>query len=298
MFYKTFSDFIHQYFPDQKIQKIMVDARFTCPNRDGKVGWGGCTYCRNDAFSPPYCSLDISVTEQILRGKMFFKDKYTQAKFLVYFQTYSNTYASLPVLQSLFEEALAVKDVVGLVIGTRPDCVDESILDYLQFLSERHFILVEYGVESCHDSTLCRINRGHDYQCAVNAVTETAKRGIFVGVHMILGLPGECEEDILRQPIELSKLPVSLVKLHQIQVLKDTPMETEWIKSPGDFHYMDYNAYVDLLAKYILMLPEDVFVERFASQVPLNLLVAPRWGVKALKLQSDVDKMISTLIYK
>ena len=220
----------------ERLQKIVLDAGFTCPNRDGKVGRGGCTYCDNAAFHPSYSTAGKSLHQQMDEGIEFHKVHYrTTEHYLAYFQAYSNTYAPLERLKELYEEALSHPQVVGIVIGTRPDCVDEEKLDYLGQLAKNHVVIVEYGIESCYDETLLRINRGHDFETARRAVEMTAERGIDVGVHFILGLPGETREMMLEASDKINDLPIRSVKFHQLQIVKGTQMEKEYAERPQDF---------------------------------------------------------------
>ncbi|MCF0244953.1 MAG: TIGR01212 family radical SAM protein [Bacteroidaceae bacterium] len=262
----------------QKIQKISIDAGFTCPNRDGKVGIGGCSFCDNTTFSPAYCNGNKSVTEQLAAGKDFFKTKYPEMKYLAYFQSFSNTYGSLSRLQKIYKEALDDKDVVGIVIGTRPDCINDEILDYLAQLAKRTFVLVEYGVESVNDDVLKRINRGHDFKCSLTAVEETAKRGIFVGAHIILGLPGENDEENIKGIHELYNKGMRLLKLHQLQIIRGTRMAEEYLAKP--FPLYTAEEYINLIIRYIKALPDDIVYDRFVSQSPPGKVIAPNWGLK------------------
>ncbi len=269
-----------------RVQKLAVAAGFSCPNRDGKLSSGGCTFCNNEAFNTSYCDRSKSVTAQLEDGKRFFNRRKPGMKYLAYFQAYSNTYAPLTRLKTLYEEALSVDDVVGIVIGTRPDCVNGEILDYLEELSHHTFVLVEYGVESCNDETLRRINRGHDFACSRKAIEETHRRGIYTCAHIILGLPGESREDMLHQADIVSSLPIDVLKLHQLQIIKGTTMAREYEQHP--FHTFSLDEYVDLLADYLPRLRPDIALERFVSESPSRLLIAPRWGVKP----QEVTKMV------
>ena len=202
-----------------KVQKISINAGFTCPNRDGSVGVGGCTYCNNQTFNPEYCRTEKSVAQQLEEGKRFFARKYPEMKYMAYFQAYTNTYSELDDLKRKYEDALGVDGVVGLVIGTRPDCVPDNLLDYLAELNRQVCVIVEYGIESVYDKTLERINRGHDYACVIDAVNRTSERGLITGGHVILGLPGESRDDILKCADVLSELPLTTLKLHQLQLI-------------------------------------------------------------------------------
>lgn len=263
-----------------KAQKISINAGFTCPNRDGRVGVGGCTYCNNQTFNPDYCRTDKTIRCQLEDGKMFFGRKYPDMRYLAYFQAYTNTYGELGELRRKYEEALSVDGVVGLVIGTRPDCVSNSLLDYLSELNKRAFLIVEYGIESVYDHTLRRINRGHDFNCARKAVEETARRGIFVGAHLILGLPGEDRDDMIRGAEIISELPITTLKLHQLQLIKGTRMAEEFNERPEDFVRFTADEYADLVVDFIHHTRQDMVFERFVSQSPASLLARPGWGMK------------------
>ena len=261
-----------------RAQKISLNAGFTCPNRDGRVGYGGCTFCNNQTFNPDYCETQKSVTQQLQEGKEFFAHKYPDMKYLAYFQAYSNTYGDVSHCIDLYEEALQVPDVVGLVIGTRPDCMPEELLNYFAELNHRTFLIIEYGIESLNDNTLLRINRGHTVADTERAIRLTAERGIRVGGHVILGLPGESHDELIRQSGILAKLPLTTLKLHQLQIIRGTRMHKEWQEHPWPLPSVD--EYIDLVLDYISNLPKSWVFERFASSSPEHLLVAPRWGLK------------------
>ncbi|MBP3670645.1 MAG: TIGR01212 family radical SAM protein [Bacteroidaceae bacterium] len=277
--YNDYGSFLQQHFAG-KVQKISINGGFTCPNRDGTVGHGGCTFCNNQTFNPDYCRSELSVTAQLQEGIRFFARKYPAMRYLAYFQAYTSTYDDLPQLIARYEEALAVDGVVGIIIGTRPDCMPPALLDYLSQLAQRTFVTVEYGVESTLDSTLQRINRGHDYACAVDAITRTAKAGITTGAHLILGLPGESHEDMLSHATRLSQLPLHTIKLHQLQLIRGTVMGNEYLAHPGHFKIPDIDTYIDRAIDFAELLRPDIVIERFVSQSPAELLIAPHWGVK------------------
>ena len=287
--YNDFGSWIRKQFPF-RVQKVSVNADFSCPNRDGRIGVGGCIYCDNKTFNPSYCANHHSITEQLEEGKRFFARKYPDMKYLAYFQAYTNTYASIDRLRELYEEALAVEDVVGIVIATRPDCVSDELFDYLEMLNKRTFLIVEYGIESANDATLLRINRGHTFECSRLAVEKTHQRGIMVGGHIILGLPGEDREECLRQAPIISSLPLDILKIHQMQIIRNTPLAEEYAKHP--FHVFSVEEYVDLVVEYISLLREDLVLERFVSQSPANLLVAPNWGIKNHEFTALVRKRL------
>ena len=287
--YNDLSAYLSAHFP-YKVQKISLNAGFTCPNRDGTVGYGGCTYCNNQTFNPAYCKTEKTVTEQLEEGKQFFARKYPEMKFLAYFQAYTNTYAELEELKRKYEEALQVKDVVGIVIGTRPDCMPDTLLDYLEELNQRTFLIVEYGVESTDNDTLKRINRGHTFEVAEEAIRKTAARGIRVGAHIILGLPGEANDQLIKQAGVLSALPLTTLKLHQLQLIKGTRMAHEFEMQPEDFHLYSADEYIDLVIDYVEHLRPDLVLERFVSQSPKELLIAPDWGLKNHEFTDKVKK--------
>lgn len=287
--YNDLSAYLSTVFPF-KVQKISLNAGFTCPNRDGTVGYGGCTYCNNQTFNPAYCRTEKSVMEQLEEGKLFFARKYPDMKFLAYFQAYTNTYAELEELKRKYEEALQVPDVVGLVIGTRPDCMPDSLLDYLEELNKRTFLIVEYGIESTDNTILKRINRGHTFEVAEEAVRKTAARGIRVGAHIILGLPGEDRSALIKQADLLSSLPLTTLKLHQLQLIKGTRMAAEYENQPDDFHLYTAEEYIDLVIDYVEHLRPDMVLERFVSQSPKELLIAPDWGLKNHEFTDKVKK--------
>ena len=276
-YYNDYGTWIRHRFPF-RVQKISIDAGFSCPNRDGRISTGGCVYCDNRTFNPAYCQRHDSITAQLEAGKQFFARKYPTMKYLAYFQAYTNTYASIDHLRRLYEEALAVEDVVGIVIGTRPDCITPELLDYLETLNRQTFLLVEYGVESANDETLRRINRGHDFACSVHAITETHERGILTGAHIILGLPGEDAAESLRQAPIISALPLDILKIHQMQIIRGTHWAAEYQQLP--FHIYSADEYIRLIANYIPRLRKELVLERFVSQSPKELLIAPHWGLK------------------
>lgn len=275
--YNDYGSWIRQQFPF-RVQKIAIDAGFSCPNRDGSKGTGGCVFCDNRTFNPSYCIREKSIAGQIADGKDFFRRKYPDMKYLAYFQAYSNTYADLDTLRRRYEEALSVEDVVGIVIGTRPDCISPALLDYLEELSRQTFVVVEYGIESANDDTLRRINRGHDFECSRRAVEQTAERGIMTGGHIILGLPGEDRKELLRQAPLISALPLTMLKIHQLQVVRGTRLAEEYQRKP--FPLFTPEEYIELIGEYIMYLREDLVLERFVSQSPADMLVAPHWGLK------------------
>ncbi len=292
MFYRDYSHWIREQFP-YRVQKISVDAGFSCPNRDGRLSTGGCTFCDNKTFNPTYCNRSKSITRQLEEGKAFFSRKYPDMRYLAYFQAYSNTYGTLSELKAKYEEALSVDGVVGLVVGTRPDCITDETLAYLQQLNRQTFILVEYGVESANDDTLRRVNRGHTFECSRQAIVKTHRLGILTCAHVILGLPGEDEREMLRQASLISELPIDILKLHQLQVIKGTPLAKEFAEHP--FPVFTASEYADIVIKYISRLRSDIVLERFVSQSPPEMVVAPKWGLKNHEFTDMLNKRIGEL---
>lgn len=270
-----------------RVQKISINAGFTCPNRNGVKGWGGCTFCNNQTFFPEYCQPTKSVEQQMLEGIDFFS-RYEGQLYLAYFQAYTNTYAPLEELRRLYEPVLEMDKVVGLVVGTRPDCVDERMLDYFAKLAENCYVMLEYGIESTLDSTLERINRGHSYAESQWAIQETAKRGIHTGAHIILGLPGETDEDALSHADRLNELPLDMLKLHQLQIVKGTTLAKQWQEDKNIVKLYSMDEYIDLCIRFLQRLKSQIAIERFISQSPKDMLLAPDWGVKNYEF---VDKL-------
>jgi radical SAM protein (TIGR01212 family) len=275
------------------VQKISLNAGFTCPNRDGTKGRGGCTYCNNRTFNPDYCDSGKSITEQLQDGIRFFSRKYPEMKYIAYFQAYTNTYDKIENLRSKYEEALRNDDVRGIIIGTRPDCVSGELLDYLQELNNRTFVMIEYGIESTSEETLRRINRGHTFNEAREAVIRTAERNIPVGAHIILGLPGETREQILKHAVIISELPLTSVKLHQLQIIRGTALAKEYETHPERFRLYTADEYIDLVAKFIDRLRPDIHIDRFVSQSPKELLIAPGWGLKNHEFRAKLNLTIN-----
>ena len=276
----------------ERVQKISINAGFTCPNRDGSKGTGGCTYCNNQTFSPEYCKPTSSISKQIEEGIDFFRYKYQNQHYLAYLQSYTNTYASLDKLKSLYEEALSHSQIVGLVIGTRPDCVNDELLDYLAKLSKRYYIMLEYGIESTKDETLKLINRGHDYACCVETIRKTAERNIRVGAHLILGLPKESRADILAHAEKISKLPLTALKLHQLQIICGTKIAEQYAENPDWFHLYEADEYIDLAIDFIERLNPNIAIERFLSQSPSEFLIVPDWGLKNYEFVEKIRKRL------
>jgi len=276
----AYSDYFRKHY-GERVQKISIDAGFTCPNRDGTCGTGGCTFCDNRAFNPSYNNPEVSIADQITQGIAFHKKRYRKAtQYLAYFQAYTNTYGKLDDLSAMYDQALAVPGVIGIVVGTRPDCVDEKILDYFQELSRRCYVVLEYGIESVFNRTLLRVNRGHNVEKSHWAVKETAKRGLRVGGHVIIGLPGETREDFLATAFELSHWPLNSIKFHQLQVIKGTAMAHEYREKPEDFEAFALDDYLQLMMEILERLNPAFVVERIAGEVTPGMGIREGWGLR------------------
>lgn len=290
--FNAYSDYFRREY-GERIQKISINSGFTCPNRDGKVGRGGCTFCDNRAFNPSYKDAHTSVTEQIKKGMEFHKKRYRKAKrYLAYFQAFSNTYADLEHLQKLYDEALAVPDVMGIVVGTRPDCMDEEKLDYFAELSKRCHLVIEYGIESMLNHTLIRVNRGHDVEMSRWAIEETARRGIHVGGHLIIGLPGEQRSDYLDTARELADWPLDSVKFHQLQLIKGTAMAREFEREPEDFPAFTMEEYLDLMMEILELLPPRIVIERIAGELTPGMGLREGWGLRYDGVLKAFEKLL------
>ncbi len=289
--YKDFSAFMATRFAT-KMQKLTVNAGFSCPNRDGSIGRGGCTYCNNQSFSPAYCRPTDSVSAQLEKGKEFFRRKYPAMRYLAYFQAYTNTHGETERLLSLYNEALGVDDIDGLIIGTRPDCMPDALLERLQTLSLKKYVMVEYGAETCHNDTLNRINRCHTWKQTADAVRRTANAGLDIGLHLIMGLPGESREMMLDTIDAVNKLEVDVVKIHQLQLIRGTRMARDVEAGLYDIHRFDVDEYIDLCCDIVERLRDDIAIERFVSQSPDNLLIYPRWGLKNYQFTNLLHRRI------
>jgi hypothetical protein len=289
--YNDFSTYFRNKFSG-RVQKISIDAGFTCPNRDGAKGKGGCTYCNNKTFKPSYTNLKNSVIHQIDEGIAFFSKKYDSMQYLAYFQAYTNTYASLDDLIKLYNEALSHPKIAGLVLSTRPDAVNDEILDYLAELSKKVYVMVEFGLESHLDRSLEGVNRCHTFADSVKAIEETARRGINNCAHLILGLPGETRADWLDQAKVISGLPVKNLKLHQLQIHRQTVMEKQYKTNPEMFHLFSVEEYAELVVDYLELLNPAIIVERFVSEAPSEMVIAPNWGLKNFEFVAKVEKLL------
>jgi len=287
--YNSFGSYIKKHF-GTTVYKVNVDAGFTCPNRDGTIGTAGCIYCNNDSFRPNSCTPTLSLHEQICNGISYVKKRYKADKFLVYFQPYTNTYAPVHELEHLYRKALSEPSVVGLAIGTRPDAVDKEKIALLASLAERHYILIEYGMQSMYDKTLQFIDRGHDYATFLDALEITKNRGIFIGTHVIVGFPTETKEEMFSMADEVSCLPIDFLKIHQLQVIKNTPLEVLHRKEP--FHTFGYQEYLEFIVEFLERLSPQIVLQRLFATAPDNILVAPRWGKSRQEILRDIEKLL------
>jgi len=287
--YNSFGYFIKELF-GTRVYKVNVDAGFTCPNRDGTVGYGGCIYCNNDSFRPSSCCSIVPLEEQINKGIKYLKKRFNATKFIVYFQAYTNTYAPVEKLEQLYKKALQHSDVVGLAIGTRPDCVDEEKIKLLEELAKKYFILIEYGLQSIYEKTLQYINRGHDYYTFIKAIEMTNNKGIKIGAHIIVGFPTETKEEMLYMANAVSEMPIQFLKIHQLQVVKNTVLERYYKEKP--FHVFDYEEYLDFIVRFIERLSPKIIIQRLFATAPDNILIAPKWGKNRQQVLYDIEKKL------
>jgi len=291
--FNSYSEYFRKKFGG-RVQKLTLDAGFTCPNRDGSKSKGGCTFCNNNAFNPSYCQPEKSISTQIDEGIEFHKKRYRRAdRYLAYFQAYSNTYDGVDVLRERYEEALRRDEVIGLVIGTRPDTVDTEILNYIKTLAKDHYVVIEYGIESCYNNTLKRVNRGHSFEDSVRAIDMTASRGIRQGAHFIIGLPGESSEDILAEMKIISGLPINNIKFHQLQIVRNTIMAKEYISDPEDFRIYDLDEYLGLMLRILEVLNPEFVVERIAGESNQGFLLSKSWGIRYDQVLNKFEQMLA-----
>mgnify|MGYP006093733583 FL=1 len=290
--YNDFSSFIRRKF-NGRVQKVSIDAGFTCPNKDGTKGVGGCTYCNNNTFNPDYCKPIKPINQQIEEGIEFFSRKYKTQKYLAYFQAFTNTYAPLSDLRKMYEEALSHPDVIGLVIATRPDCIKDEVLDYLEELAASgNFIKLEFGLESTKNETLEAINRCQTHEEAIDAFNRADGRGLHLGGHLILGLPGEKKEDMLNHAKMVSQLPINTLKIHHLQIVKHTMMAVQFKKTPEMFTFMELDEYIDLVVDFVELLKPEIIIERFFSESPSSMLIYPQYGLKNFEVKHLVEKRL------
>ncbi len=292
-YYKDYAQYLNERFPGEKIQKISINAGFSCPNRDGSIGSGGCIYCDNKSFTPSYCFESGSVSAQIEKGKKFFSKKYPRMKYLAYFQSFSNTFGDPGFLEDIYYEALNEKDVVGLIIGTRPDCIDNGILTLLKSINKEYPVFVELGAESSWNTTLRLINRGHVWEKTVESVSSLHEAGLDVGLHLIMGLPGENEKMMLQTVKRVCSLPIDSLKFHHLQVLKGTKLHTMIEEKKIEIKPFDLNDYIDLCVKIINLVPPKIAIERFLASSPSESVISPKWGLKNYEFVNMLHNRLS-----
>jgi len=289
--YNDYSAYFRKRF-EGRVQKISLDAGFTCPNRDGVRAVGGCTYCNNRSFNPDYCRLEENIAAQIVKGIEFFSKKYPTMRYLAYFQAFSNTYAPVEILRQSYDEALRHPGVIGLVIATRPDCLSDEVLELLSGYAKKCYVSIELGVESFKEQTLQRINRGHTVQESMDAIQRIAARGIDNCIHLILGLPGETDDDFIGMAKTISGLPVQSIKLHQLQIHKGTRMAIEFRENPDAYDLFEMSSYADLVVRFLEHLSHDIIVQRFVSSAPAGMVIGPNWGLKNYEFVAVVEKLL------
>jgi radical SAM protein (TIGR01212 family) len=284
--YYPFSEYLKERF-GCKVYKVTIDAGFTCPNRDGALGWEGCTYCNNRGFSANTRRTPLPIRTQVEQGMAFMRERYKAEKFIAYFQAYTNTYAPIETLQAYYDAALAFDDIVALAVGTRPDCVPEPVLDLIGGYRDTREVWVEYGLQSIHDSTLARVNRGHDYATFLDALERTKRRDMKVCVHVILGLPGESREDMMATARAVGEMNVDSLKIHLMHVLRDTPLEKELVE--GRFTPLEFDEYIGLVCDFLEYIPPDISIQRLTADGPRSILLAPRWATQKRKTLAAID---------
>ncbi|MCB9173769.1 MAG: TIGR01212 family radical SAM protein [Flavobacteriales bacterium] len=288
--YNDYSSFIKQKF-NERVQKISLNTGFTCPNRDGTKGVGGCTYCNNNTFNPYYCKPSKSITQQLDEGISFFSKKYKTQQYLAYFQAYTNTYADVYIVKELYLEAINHPNVIGLVIGTRPDCINEDLINFLSDLAKTHYIALEFGVESTLNRTLDLINRCHTFEETIAAYELAKNKGLHLGAHLIIGLPRETRAEMLKHAVEISKLPINTLKIHQLQIVKHTKMALQLKTEPAIFELFEAEEYIDFICDFVALLRPNIIIERFISESPSHLLLAPKWGgIKNFEMVVKIEK--------
>ncbi|MCT4591714.1 MAG: TIGR01212 family radical SAM protein [Carboxylicivirga sp.] len=290
--YNDYSSYIKRTF-GERVQKVSINAGFTCPNRDGSKGTGGCAFCNNSTFNPSYCGPELSILEQIEKGTSFFRPKYQTQQYLAYFQAYSNTYGETSFLIDQYQQALSHPKVTGIVLGTRPDCISDDLLKVLAEWRKDYYIAIELGAESTSDDTLELINRGHSFAETVDAANRISNAGIPVGLHMILGLPGEDRQALLAHADEVSKLPINFLKLHQLQIVKGSAFGNIYDNQPDYFQLFTAEEFIELVVDFLELMNPAIVMERFISQAPHDLLIAPRWGLKNFEFVAKVEKRLA-----
>lgn len=273
--YNSYNEHLRKNFGG-RVHKVSVDMGFTCPNRDGKIAKGGCVYCNNDSFVPPYARSRYTMDQQIRHGMDYLRNRYRAEKFIIYFQAYTNTYADAELLEKLYLQSLKYDGVVGLAVGTRSDCIDEEKIKIFENIAREYFVTIEYGIESIYDKTLKLMNRGHDYQNVKDAIELTKDRGIHIGTHIIVGMPTETIEEMLKMADEISTLGIDSFKIHNLHIIKNTPLARIYRQNP--FHLFTYDEYLDFIVRFLERLDPGIMIERLFTDTPRDLLIAPDWG--------------------
>jgi radical SAM protein (TIGR01212 family) len=290
--FNAYSNYIRTLF-GYRVQKVSIDAGFTCPNRDGTKGTGGCTFCNNNAFNPSYCNPRKTIKQQIIEGIQFHEKRYKTAhKYLAYFQAYSNTYKPVGELADIYSQALETDKIVGIVVGTRPDCIDEEKLKYFKNLAGKHYVVIEYGIETFNNEILKKINRGHTFEETVDAIKKTAMKGIRTSGHMIFGLPDETKDEMLKSAKLLSRLPLNNIKFHQLQIIKNTPMAEEFSKFPSSFTVFSLDEYLDFIVEYLEYLNPSIVIERIAGETPPAYNMGEKWGLRYDQILVELEKKL------
>ncbi|MGB2692708.1 MAG: TIGR01212 family radical SAM protein [Thermodesulfobacteriota bacterium] len=284
--YNTYRPYIKEKL-GYRVNKLSVDMGFTCPNRDGNLAIGGCVYCNNDSFVPPYARARFSMDEQVSNGMEYLRKRFKAEKFIIYFQSYTNTYDSVEKLEEMYRKALAYDDVIGLAVGTRSDCVDEEKLDMFEELAKDYYVSLEYGIESIYDKTLEFMNRGHDYQSVLDAIEMSKGRGFEIGAHIIVGMPTETKEEMLQMADEVSSLGIDVFKVHNLHIVRNTPLARMYKAEP--FELFGFKEYITFIVDFLERISPDMIIERLFTDTPHQLLIAPDWGKSHLQILQAIE---------
>ena len=285
-YYFSYGNYLKQIF-SCKVYKIGLDAGFTCPNRDGSVAYGGCVYCENRSFSPNSKGSKRSISEQISDGMEFYRSHFKADKFIAYFQAYTNTYGPVNLLDDLYREALLFDDVVGLSIGTRPDCLPDEVIELLASYSKKTHLWVEIGLQSMYEETLTWMNRGHSFEQFIDAITRVKLKGLRVCVHVILGLPGETHEMIMQTADTLAGLNIDGLKVHHLYVAENTMLEKMYVK--GGINLISLDEYIHLVCDFLERIPPGVAIQRLTGELTGDYLIAPKWGVSKKAILTAIE---------
>jgi uncharacterized protein len=285
--YNSYHDYLKERF-GCRVNKVSVDMGFTCPNRDGSITRGGCVYCNNDSFVPPYARARYSIHDQITRGMDYLTKRFKAQKFIVYFQAYTNTYDEAEKLEGMYREALKYEGVVGITVGTRSDCIDEEKIDIFERLAKECYVSLEYGIESVYDKSLEFMNRGHDYGSVLDAFEMSRGRGFELGAHIILGMPTETGEEMLAMADEVSALGIDCLKIHNLHIVKNTQLARIYKEKP--FSLFGYEEYLDFIVRFLERLSPRIVVERFFTDTPRSLLIAPGWNKSHIEVIRGIEE--------